>query len=381
MDEKKEFFIKVIKCALSGETARCDGYSDWKDFCRYVAMQNAWSFAHFALEKSDAPDEIKNLLEQRFANVVGQQVRQEFYQSAIFEKLDEKKIEYLPIKGSSLRALYPHPEMRISCDVDFLVQEKDMPQVGEALTECGLEEDTSVDGADHGSWHAEGGVTIEPHKSVMSLTDFEGYFTDFWQKAIPVGDGTPRMRLKTEDEYIFLIAHAYKHFIHGGCGVKTLSDVWLFRKKHADMDEAYLNAELEKTGAVKFDKKLVALAECWLGDASFDEDSEILTDFLFDGGVYGTGKTSALMGTDGENVKNTKRNFLLKRLFPPLKTLKIRYPVLKKCPILLPVMWIARILDAIFTRRSTIKRNLKDCGSLSEQDVEKAKKIKEIIAE
>ena len=53
--------------------------------------------------------------------------------------------------------------------------------VREALKSCGLEQDTSCVGADHDVWHAEGGVTIEPHKSLMSLTDFAGYFTDFWQ--------------------------------------------------------------------------------------------------------------------------------------------------------------------------------------------------------
>lgn len=380
MDEKKVFFINAIKCALNGKTAECENYSDWNDFCKYTAVQNAWSFAHFALEKSSAPEEVKNLLEQRFASVVGQQVRQEFFQGAIFDKLDENKIEYLPIKGSTLRALYPHPEMRVSCDVDFLVRQEDMPAVREVLKSCGLEQDTSCVGADHDVWHAEGGVTIEPHKSLMSLTDFAGYFTDFWQKTFPVGDGTSRMRLKTEDEYIFLIAHAYKHFIHGGCGVKTLCDVWFFRKKHTDMDEEYVYTELEKIGAAKFDKKIIALADCWLGDAEMDEESEILTDFLFDGGVYGTGKSSALMGTDAESVQKTKRKYLLKRLFPPLKSLKLRYPVLNKCPFLLPVMWIVRIFDAIFTRRGTIKRNLKDCGSMNEQDVEKAKKIKEIIS-
>ena len=105
MDEKKGFFINAIKCALNGKTAECENYSDWTDFCKYTAVQNAWSFAHFALEKSSAPEEVKNLLEQRFASVVGQQVRQEFFQGAIFDKLDENKIEYLPIKGSTLRAL------------------------------------------------------------------------------------------------------------------------------------------------------------------------------------------------------------------------------------------------------------------------------------
>ena len=146
------------------------------------------------------------------------------------------------------------------------------------------------------------------------------------------------------------------------------------------MDEEYVYTELGKIGAAKFDKKIIALADCWLGDAEMDEESEILTDFLFDGGVYGTGKSSALMGTDAESVQKTKRKYLLKRLFPPLKSLKLRYPVLNKCPFLLPVMWIVRIFDAIFTRRGTIKRNLKDCGSMNEQDVEKAKRIKEIIS-
>jgi hypothetical protein len=41
--------------------------------------------------------------------------------------------------------------------------------------------------------------------------------------------------------------------------------------------------------------------------------------------------------------KKSKGN-LLKTVFPPAKSLEIRYPYLRRAPILLPVAWVSRIL-------------------------------------
>ena len=381
--DTKRFFIETVRCALNGETVDTGDFSDWKGLCRYLSLQNAWSFAHFALEKSSAPDEVKNLIESKFLSVVNQQVLQEYYQGLIFGKLDEENVGYLPFKGARLRRLYPHAEMRVSCDVDFMVRLQDVDRMREVMGACGLTLDRKAGEADHDVWHADGGVTVEPHKSVMGLTDFSGYFVDFWDRTYLAGNNSACRLLKPEDEYIFLIAHALKHFIHGGCGVKTLTDVKLFRKNNPDMDEEYLSAEFAKIKAVNFEKSIVKLADLWLDGGEFDENSLVLTDFIFDGGLYGTGKSQVAMkaGTDGKSAEHARRKYVTGRLFPPYKVMKVRYPVLNKHPILLPFCWIARIFNAIFTRRDTIKRNLRDCGNLSAEDVDRAAKVYDIITD
>ena len=45
----------------------------------------------------------------------------------------------------------------------------------------------------------------------------------------------------------------------------------------------------------------------------------------------------------------TKIRFLTWRIFPPQRTMRIRYPILVRKPVLLPVYWIFRIGEAIFS--------------------------------
>lgn len=380
MERAKELFIKSVRGAVLGESASFGEFSEWKEFFTLVARQNAWSFINFALENSDAPQEIKDFVAKRFIGVVKQQVGQEFYEGEAFDKFEERGIPYLPIKGSSMRKLYPHKEMRVSCDVDILVRKEDMSRVREVMRDCGLTLEAEADGEDHDVWKADPGVTIEPHKSLMGITDFVGYFTDFWDKTLPI-DGAYRRRLSCEDEYIFTIAHIYKHFCLGGCGVKSITDVWLYERANPNMDREYISRELEKIGLKKFESVFSRLSKAWMGETCFDDDLTALAEFLFDGGVYGTGKTAMTMtvGKGDVGTHKAKIKYLAYRMFPPYKILKIRYPSLEKFPFLLPVYWVVRIFDALFSRRDTVKRNLDNCNGVSAEDIEKAKNVYRII--
>ena len=43
----------------------------------------------------------------------------------------------------------------------------------------------------------------------------------------------------------------------------------------------------------------------------------------------------------------------LKLVFPPYSGMAMHFPVLKKVPVLLPVMWIVRWLELVFVRRKS----------------------------
>ena len=83
-------------------------------------------------------------------------------------------------------------------------------------------------------------------------------------------------------------------------------------------------------------------------------------DRIFGSGSFGTQKNSLL----SEGLKNSKSGTkegvqTRKRLvmaFPSAKALAPKYPVLNKCPWLLPAVWVYRWVAALLFKRDTIRR-------------------------
>ena len=75
---------------------------------------------------------------------------------------------------------------------------------------------------------------------------------------------------------------------------------------------------------------------------------------------------------------NNKKTYLFRLFFPEFKVMKGKYPVLKKAPVLLPAMWIARIFKDILSKDNSVKNRLdtiKLIQNSKEEEVEKTKNI------
>ena len=59
--------------------------------------------------------------------------------------------------------------------------------------------------------------------------------------------------------------------------------------------------------------------------------------------------------------------------------MKIRYPVLKKLPILLPFMWIVRLFSAILFRRNNVKKDLGTMKGINEEKIEKIAAVESVM--
>ena len=87
-----------------------------------------------------------------------------------------------------------------------------------------------------------------------------------------------------------------------------------------------------------------------------DEDKEML-EYLFTSGSNGASEhryQNRLKRNEGN-----KTSYVLKRVFVTGDTVRNYYPFFYKYPFFLPVLWIYRILRAIFVRRGRTKRELR----------------------
>jgi hypothetical protein len=267
------------------------------------------------------------------------------------------QIPMMPLKGSFLKTLYPRTEYRQMCDLDLLVPEDRIPQARELLTAAGyaLEE--------IGEFHRDIFVKlpfmeIELHSRLLPDKEVSAkMFEGLWDRAKAPEQGNTGWRMSNEDFYVFLILHFAKHYKFRGSGIRSILDLWLFLEKYGpELDQDKLSRIFADSGLSWFRETAEALADVWFGDGIHDRETRKMELNLFcSGGIYGSDKQymrNHLMwvGDIDRSADKlwTKIRFLMWRIFPPLRTMRIRYPILVRKPVLLPVYWIFRIGEAIF---------------------------------
>ncbi len=263
---------------------------------------------------------------------------------------DEAGIDYLPLKGSVIRAFYPYESMRTSCDIDILVKEDDVDAAVECLVARGY---TAGERHYHDvSVYSPSKIHLELHFSILENIDsLDSVLADVWKYA-KVGAGH-RYELSPEFLYYHFTAHMAYHFLAGGCGIKSLMDLWILEHK---MGLKVENARelLEKGGIYKFALQMQEIAnKCFLGE-ELDEFSEKIFGYICGGGVYGNSENLIAINRRGNK---SKLAYLWMRLFPSFRTMSITYPILKKAPILLPFCWVARWIRALFKGKATSLAN------------------------
>ena len=297
---------------------------------------------------------------------------QEYEAQSLFQRFREEKIPFLPLKGYQTRKLYPHPEARFSCDLDVFYDKKDEKKVGEILKEEGFS--FVIENAVHQEWKKDS-VTIEMHYSLTEQgSTFEEYYQDVW-KRLRLVDGT-EYAFKKEDEYVYFLAHAAKHLLGGGIGVRTILDGYMYEKK-LSLDKAYLENELKKVGLEKLSTLVQDLASAWFDDGEETPNVKFFGDFVLSSGIYGT-RSNYVVTSNEPSKKGTKGRYLLQAIFPRYRNMRSWYPVIKKCPLLLPFVWVYRWFEVLLTRRKSFAKIIKDVDGIEEEHINAIQKIKEM---
>lgn len=292
--------------------------------------------------------------------------------NALTSVFEENKIEYLKLKGTNLKGLYPHPEMRIMSDADILIREDQMPQIKGIMKALGYEYLVS---SDHEWEWKKPELMVELHKRIIPSyqTDLYDYFGNGWKLAKKV-EGKSEYVMSKEDEFIYLFAHLVKHYRDAGIGIKHFVDVYVFLNANPSLDMEYVKNAFKKLKLYTFFENTQKMLNAWFCDTGWDEISEFITLKVFESGVYGQ-KLASLKSTALRNQKKGKRKKgkvgkFFSRVFPPLSTMKNLFPILDKAPILLPFMWIWRIIRLIFTGKDNYKRYKEESKiEISDQEV------------
>lgn len=372
--------ISIIKSAITGEK-----YSLPESFDIIQAAKNAKRhqispiFYYGAINcgvSADLPIMQKLFFET--CSLMAMNERQLYEINNIFCAFDENKIEYMPLKGTLLKKLYPKAEMRVMSDADILIKTEQYDRIKPCMCELGF---TEVTESDHELIWEKDGINIELHKRLIPSynKDYYEYFGDGWRLGVPVSDSATRYKMTPEDEMIYLFTHYAKHYRDAGVGIKHIVDLWVYRKNNNNLNESYIISELKKLQLDVFYKNTVHTLSTWFDEEKSDDIAELITNVIFNSGVYGTHEAHILSDAvkktkNTGSVKITRLKKILKMVFLPYKQMCEKYVILVKVPLLLPFMWVVRWCEAILFKRNNIKNNRADLKVMSVQEVDNYQK-------
>ena len=353
--------IALLRSALSGEAMLLPEEFDLTSAMSVIRKHHIGSLIHTGAvnckidSKLPAMQQLFGITYQYMCSDEGQR----WELARVLTAFDENGIDYMPLKGTLLKPLYPRPDMRIMGDADILIKLDQYDKIRPLMLELGFEEKLE---SDHELIWTKPSLYLELHKRIIPSynKDYASYFGNGWLLARQCPDNPFRYEMSDEDQMLYLFTHFAKHYRDGGIGIRHITDLYVYRKAKPQMDEVYIAKALKNLQLYDFYRNICDTLSVWFEGGTHNEKTRLITDVVFDSGSFGTMENRlAAEGVrdmaEGDSAKCVRRKKWLQMLCPPRKALLEQYPVLEKLPVLLPFIWVVRWITAVFCRRDNIK--------------------------
>ena len=402
-------FLDALKCSLKGQgtdSGKSLNQEGWERVLLLAEEQNVTALIHNAICMNTSfritDRDFQQKWRKKALQSLTRQVIQEHEFLTLMKHAAEQKLRPVVLKGLICRTLYPVPILRPSVDEDLLIEPTETEEYhsfflseGLSFDEQGFTREERADAAEL-SYHKDDSPTyIELHKFLFNpdskaYGDLNSVFEGYQQRLIEIKvEDVTVNTLAPTDHLLFLILHAFKHFLHSGIGIRTICDIGIFADSYCEeIDWRQVKQKLQIVNAFFYAKALLRILQLYLlpeagffkklsrtdnnsalpderAAESFRNDSltdgmswnlasidvEPLMEDILASGVHGASSMSRLHSSNltlyaVENRKKGERpaNPLLHSIFLPLKDMKKRYSYLKKIPVLLPAAWMQRII-------------------------------------
>ena len=373
-----EQLLYLMACALQGVSAREEILAD-VDLKQLLIMARKHSVASMvcmALEKTAVFANADEAAKKQWLEVKNKAIRKNMLldaeRKAILHELEIQGIWYMPLKGSILKDWYPKPGMREMADNDILFDPSGREQVREIFQNRGYKT-VSFRKGNHDVYEKAPIYNFEMHVELYHkiYDTFNEKYADVKQRLIPDAEVPYRLHFTSEDFYVFVIAHAYKHYSSSGTGIRTLADIYIMNQKlGGTMNWEYVDSELRGLGIFSYERESRELAQKLFGiaelptEANLSEAEQQMLAYYLGASTYGTienrtlNKMRKLQPDGGAITAHTKRKYLLSRIFPGREWCEAYAPTVYKYPVLLPFFWVWRLAVKGVKRRDIAKQEL-----------------------
>ncbi len=320
------------------------------------------------------PDDIRRRWKKIVINQVHFNEQLLFKQDEIIRLLKKADISYAILKGAGVSAFYPKPELRISGDIDLLFEPSECMRVVDLLCENGFSSEKTNTQVHEVA--KKNNIRIEPHYMVAEMPD-----TDTGRKMkLFFDDALDHTETAFINNYTFsvlsakhqaaaLLLHMARHISHEGIGLKQLCDWAVFIHKRTDhlFWTGEIQPVLSEFGLLQAAKIITKTCAEYLGlprdqcGWCMDIDSRIcgqLMDFVLQSGHMGRknlGVSEANLILTGKDKSNSDHSFTGSIRSNMSFIIKRDFPVCKKIPVLVPVLWL--FLPVKYAFRGVVSKN------------------------
>lgn len=385
MNENQKMIVALLSAAIRNQKIEPSDEKelDWNEVYEEAKAQGVHAILYPVLQGQNVQHKISAELQQKWQratlalSMLQLQLMKEVQN--ILTEFKREGIEAIGLKGILLRDLYPYPELRSMGDADLLLHKRDMEKARETLLRMGFLEGGK--NPEHIEFTNKNHVDIELHWNLIGKGRFKNDVKlekAVWDHAVKASVfGAPVLKLKEEDNFLYLGLHMAKHMIGSGFGLRQLCDfVLLYEAIKNQVDWKDFFKRIEKFGMQKFFSVLflaceqlfsIELPDCnALKMHGSTKYSQLLLREIFSGGLFGhkdslRTKGSFIQGKVKSSETKTGEGsfrYFKRLLFPSAAQLSARYAYAAKYPVLLPVAWLHRIKNTLFCSEFSFKQKL-----------------------
>lgn len=384
MNNAQKQFVDILSAGIRGKLAdKVYDNVEWDEVIDLADKHKVEGIIYLALRKSklisNIGEEKISLLKQKAAITGITQSRHISGLSTVLNKINERNIPVIVLKGLVVREFYPQPDQRSMNDADILVHEGNVEKVKQLLIDMGY-----VYLEDHKASHHIALVHhkypfIELHWNLFKRDGFsnelEHYERLIWRRAIKVNVGEAEvLSLSYEDLALHLCMHMAAHLAATGFGVRQLCDLVLLVEHKGD--EIEWNSFIMKARMYGFEKfgKIIFLLCNKLFNMEAPKEINIkvvnnkkyvsaLLNEIFEAGVHGKKEMANQFATQvafnfekkDSNATLGAINRYFRFIFPKIDDMSDKYSYAKKVKILAPIAWIHHLFAGVFASEYSFK--------------------------
>lgn len=240
MKKNHIILLELLRNELWGEKVNVDAnQQELEEVMRDAKEQTVFGLAFNALTVVGIPMERKWMLQQiaRFNKIRTKNDIVNREMLGFLALMDANKIDYMVMKGQTMAVLYPHPDVRTSGDVDFLVKE-DYQEIQQKFNSCFGIVLPDKSRYDKDTAFRRNGVVYELHTYLITFGSSRN--AKYWNKLIErswnercyVDVQGLKVRILPPTIYaVYVFLHLFFHFLREGVGLRQFCD-WAVMLHH-----------------------------------------------------------------------------------------------------------------------------------------------------
>jgi len=356
--------LKLVRCAIKNDRLDFQNEQDiiakdyhvkdinWASLYQLAKHHSVTALIANVIDKDFCDSKIYESFMNDYNNNIRKQIMFDNERKKLMEEFDKQGIDYCFLKGIITTPMYPKIGLREFADNDILMRDEDSKKVYEMMTNRGYKA-AALHGV-HDSYHLDPFYNFEFHRNLFNEDFcFHKYYNDIWSRVKKKMEdpNNHEYLLSDEDFYMHHYAHFYKHFSHGGAGVRSFVDTYIIREKifrKEGFNYEFVHEMLEKNKLIEFENNINDKVDLIFKNPDALTYQDLV--YMMESGTYGIKRNH--VNNELDKKKGNKVAYMFGRIFLPYRTMKTIYPVLIYVPILLPFCYIARMAKPIFNKEA-----------------------------